>query len=108
VASVVDHPSDYQDAPIETPVPASMVIRRAERALDIPDNDGYRTSESAPICRPRSLLEIGSLDEFVRDDDSHLLSTTSITIPEVSTRWSSCSCITPGHDDTSVSPRPRT
>jgi hypothetical protein len=49
-----------------------QVIRRAEHALDIVDDDGYRTGESALICRPRSLLVIGSLDEFVREGGPHV------------------------------------
>jgi hypothetical protein len=49
-----------------------QVVRRAEHALDIVDDDGYRTGESALICHPRSLLVIGSLDEFVREGNPHV------------------------------------
>lgn len=53
-------------------ITVDQVIRRAEHTLDIVDGDGYRTGESALICRPRSLLVIGSLDEFARDGNPHV------------------------------------
>jgi hypothetical protein len=53
-------------------VTIDQVVRRAEHALDILDVGGYRTGESALICRPRSLLVVGSLAEFLRDGQPHI------------------------------------
>ena len=43
------------------------VVRRAESELNIEDDRGFRTGESVFICRPRSLLVVGSLDQFMQD-----------------------------------------
>jgi hypothetical protein len=43
------------------------VLRRATTELDVVDDDGFRTGDSVFVCRPRSLLVVGSLDQFLRD-----------------------------------------
>ena len=48
------------------------VVRRAERELEAVDDDGFRTGERTLICRPRSLLVVGSLDQFLRDDEPNV------------------------------------
>jgi hypothetical protein len=53
-------------------ITVDQVVRRAEHALEIVDDDGYRTGDAALICRPRSLLVIGSLAEFLRDGQPHV------------------------------------
>lgn len=43
------------------------VLRHAQTELDVVDDDGFRTGDSVFVCRPRSLLVVGSLEQFVRD-----------------------------------------
>ena len=40
------------------------------KTIEIKDEDGYEVDQVF-ICRPRSLLVIGSLDEFTNDDNMH-------------------------------------
>ncbi|HEY3830870.1 MAG TPA: Shedu immune nuclease family protein [Acidimicrobiia bacterium] len=47
------------------------VVRRASE-LQVIDDDGYKAGDSAFICRPRSLLVIGSLNQFKRDGQPHV------------------------------------
>jgi hypothetical protein len=44
------------------------VVRRAEGEIEALDAEGFSTGERALVCRPRSLLVVGSLDQFVRDE----------------------------------------
>jgi len=44
------------------------VVRRAEREIEALDAEGFGTGERALVCRPRSLLVVGSLEQFVRDE----------------------------------------
>lgn len=48
------------------------VLRRAAPELDVVDQDGFRTGDSVFVCRPRSLLVVGSLDEFIRDGEPNV------------------------------------
>jgi hypothetical protein len=48
------------------------VVRRAEREIEGLDADGFGTGERTLICRPRSLLVVGSLEQFVRDSGPNL------------------------------------
>lgn len=43
------------------------VLRRATTELDVVDDEGFRTGDSVFVCRPRSLLVVGSLDQLLRD-----------------------------------------
>lgn len=43
------------------------VLRKAAAELHEVDDDGFRTGDTVFVCRPRSLLVVGSLDQFVRD-----------------------------------------
>jgi hypothetical protein len=40
------------------------------KTIEIKDEDGYEVGQ-AFVCRPRSLLVIGSLDEFTNDGNAH-------------------------------------
>lgn len=48
------------------------VVRRAATELTVVDDEGFRTGETVFVCRPRSLLVVGSLDQFVRDGAPHV------------------------------------
>ena len=52
-------------------VTVDEVVRQAHRALALSDEDGYRIGE-ALICRPRSILVVGSLEQFVREGNVHV------------------------------------
>lgn len=43
------------------------VVRRAATELEAVDEQGFRTGEKVFVCRPRSLLVVGSLNQFLRD-----------------------------------------
>jgi hypothetical protein len=47
------------------------VVRRA-RQLDVLDDNGFETGVWALICRPRSLLVVGSLEQFLRGGKPNL------------------------------------
>jgi Domain of unknown function (DUF4263) len=47
-------------------------VRHAQRELEAVDRDGFPTGERAVICRPRSLLVVGSLGQFIRDGRPNL------------------------------------
>lgn len=47
------------------------VVSQAFRTLALTDEEGYRVDE-ALICRPRSILVVGSLAQFVRDGNPHI------------------------------------
>src|SRR5206468_5216619 len=40
------------------------------KTIDVKDDEGYVTGQ-AFLCRPRSLLVVGSLTEFTKDDNVH-------------------------------------
>lgn len=48
------------------------VVRQSERELKALDSDGFGTGERTLICRPRSLLAIGSLEQFLRNGEPNL------------------------------------
>jgi hypothetical protein len=48
------------------------VLRRATGELAVVDEDGFRTGDQVFVCRPRSLLVVGSLDQFVRDGEPNV------------------------------------
>lgn len=48
------------------------VMRRAATELEVVDKDGFRTRDTVFVCRPRSLLVVGSLDQFIRDGEPHV------------------------------------
>lgn len=48
------------------------VLRHAATELDVVDEDGFRTGDSVFVCRPRSLLVIGSLDQFIREGEPNV------------------------------------
>lgn len=48
------------------------VVRHAQRALEVTDDDGFATGESALICRPRSIMVVGSLVEFTREGNPNV------------------------------------
>lgn len=48
------------------------VVRRAASELAVVDEDGYRTGDTVFVCRPRSLLVVGSLDQLVRDGEPNV------------------------------------
>jgi len=48
------------------------VVRQAATQLAVVDDDGFRTGDSVFVCRPRSLLVVGSLDQFVRDGEPNV------------------------------------
>jgi hypothetical protein len=48
------------------------VLRRAATELDVVDEDGFRTGDTVFVCRPRSLLVVGSLDQFIRDGEPNV------------------------------------
>ena len=49
------------------------VVRRTESELHLEDDKGFRTGESVFVCRPRSLLIVGSLDQFVQDGQPNVV-----------------------------------
>lgn len=48
------------------------VLRRAQTELDVIDDEGFRTGDTVFVCRPRSLLVVGSLDQFMRDGEPNV------------------------------------
>jgi len=52
-------------------VTVDEVVRQAHRALALKDDGGFRIGE-AFICRPRSILVVGSLEQFLREGNPHV------------------------------------
>lgn len=48
------------------------VVRGAVAELAVLDEDGFRTGDRVFVCRPRSLLVVGSLDQFVRGGEPNM------------------------------------
>jgi len=48
------------------------VLRRAASELEAVDEDGFRTGERAFICRPRSILVVGSLSQVLREGQPNI------------------------------------
>jgi hypothetical protein len=48
------------------------VMRHALRELDAVDEHGFRTGESAFVCRPRSVLVVGSLRQMMKGDEPNV------------------------------------
>jgi hypothetical protein len=53
-------------------VTVDQVARRAEHTLGVVDDEGFNTGEFALVCRPRSLLVVGSLGQFLHGDRVHI------------------------------------
>jgi hypothetical protein len=47
-----------------------VLVKWLGKTIEIKDKNGYST-EQAFVCRPRSLLVIGSLEEFTKDGNVH-------------------------------------
>jgi len=43
-------------------------VKQAQGELHSRDDDDFRTGETTFVCRPRSILVVGSLDQFIKDD----------------------------------------
>lgn len=50
-------------------VTVDEVVRRTERKLDALDEEGFGTGQRTFVCRPRSILVVGSLEQFLRDGE---------------------------------------